>query len=293
MYPRPEVAAVVSRRLVSRPARARALARLARLAARGPAPRSRTAPIRERHRGAAAAHTVVVVAPVAAHVVISHRRHAATPRVAAAAATPTCVAAVTAHVIVAHPNLAFVSRRAAYASPRASNLTSVTIVIVTNRLATRTTHVSMLARLAGAGAGRLTSSRAPRRRATPCRRRRRGTVAVHTAIAVATAVVATARRLAARLLHTPTTAALHTAAPVVAAAATRALKARTPSLLRVAPCSPRLSPLCIQRPAALLTAYSSFGGGENAGTHIEARVAQGRSPPRCSAPLASQHAGGS
>ena len=161
MYPRPEVAAVVSRRLVSRPARARALARLARLAARGPAPRSRTAPIRERHRGAAAAHTVVVVAPVAAHVVISHRRHAATPRVAAAAATPTCVAAVTAHVIVAHPNLAFVSRRAAYASPRASNLTSVTIVIVTNRLATRTTHASMLARLAGAGAGRLTSSRAP------------------------------------------------------------------------------------------------------------------------------------
>ena len=95
-------AAVVARRLVSRPARARALARLARLAARGPAPRSRTAPIRERRRGAAAAHTVVVVAPAAAHVVISHRRHAATPRVAAAAATPTCVAVVTAHVIVAH-----------------------------------------------------------------------------------------------------------------------------------------------------------------------------------------------
>ena len=59
---------------------------------------------------------------------------------------PTC------HVIVAHPNLAVVSRRAAYASPRASNLTSVTTVIVTNRLATRTTHVSMLARLAVAGA---------------------------------------------------------------------------------------------------------------------------------------------
>ena len=49
----------------------------------------------------------------------------------------------------------------------------------------------MLARLAGAGAGRLTSSRAPRRRATPCRRQRRGTVAAHAAIAVATAVVAT------------------------------------------------------------------------------------------------------
>ena len=93
-----------------------------------------------------------------------------------------CVAIVTAHVIVAHPNLAVVSRRAAYASPRASNLTSVTIVIATSRLATRTTHVSTLARLAGAGAGRLTSSRAPRRRATPCRRQRRGTVAVHTAI---------------------------------------------------------------------------------------------------------------
>jgi hypothetical protein len=61
-------AIAVARRLVSRPARARALARLA---ARGPAPRSRTAPIRERHRGAAAAHTLVVVAPVAAHVVIS------------------------------------------------------------------------------------------------------------------------------------------------------------------------------------------------------------------------------
>ena len=39
---------LISRRLVSRPARARAPARLARLAARGPAPRSRTAPIRER-----------------------------------------------------------------------------------------------------------------------------------------------------------------------------------------------------------------------------------------------------
>ena len=65
------------RRLTSRRssrARARALARLARLAASGPAPRSRTAPIRERHRGAAAAHTLVVVAPDAAHVVISHRR---------------------------------------------------------------------------------------------------------------------------------------------------------------------------------------------------------------------------
>ena len=134
-------AIVVARRLVSRPARARALARLARLTARGPAPRSRTAPIRERHRGAAAAHTVAVVAPAAAHVVTSHRRHAATPRVAAAAATPTRVAAVTAHVIVAHPNLAVVSRRAAYAAPRASNLTSVTIVIATSRLATRTTHV--------------------------------------------------------------------------------------------------------------------------------------------------------
>ena len=39
--------AAVARRLVSHPARARALARLARLAARGPAPRSRTAPIRD------------------------------------------------------------------------------------------------------------------------------------------------------------------------------------------------------------------------------------------------------
>jgi hypothetical protein len=138
-------AIAVARRLVSRPARARALARLARLAARGPAPRSRTAPISERHRGAAAAHTLVVVAPAAAHVVISHRCHAATPRVAAAAATPASVAIVTAHVIVAHPDLAVVSRRVAYASPRASNLTSVTIVIATNRLATRTTHVSTLA----------------------------------------------------------------------------------------------------------------------------------------------------
>ena len=206
MYPRPEVAAVVSRRLVARPARARALARLARLArlaARGPAPRSRTAPIRERRRGAAAAHTLVVVAPVTAHVVFSDRRHAATPRVADAAATLTCVAIVTAHVIVAHLNRAAVSRRAAYASPRASNLTSVTIVVVTNRLATRTTHASMLARLAGASAGRLTCSRVPRRRATPCRRRRRSTAAVHTAVVVATVVVATARRLAARLCCTP------------------------------------------------------------------------------------------
>ena len=112
------------------PARARALARLARPAARGPAPRSRTAPGRERCRGAAAAHTLVVVAPVAAHVVISHRRHAATPRVAAAAATPPRVAIVTAHVIVAHPNLAVVSRRAAYASPRASNLTRAPAQVV-------------------------------------------------------------------------------------------------------------------------------------------------------------------
>ena len=93
---------------------------------------------------------------------------------------------------------------------------------------------SMLARLAGAGAGRLTSSRVPRRRATPCRRRRRSTVAVHTAIVVATVVVATARRLVARPPHTSTTATLHTAAPVVAAAATRALKARPPPRLRVA-----------------------------------------------------------
>ena len=54
-------AIAVARRLVARPARARALARLARHAARGPAPRSRTAPIRERHRGAAAAHTLVVL----------------------------------------------------------------------------------------------------------------------------------------------------------------------------------------------------------------------------------------
>ena len=58
--------------------------------------------------------------------------------------------------------------------------------------------------IAGAGAGRLTSSRVPRRRATPCRRRRRSTVAVHTAIVVATVVVATARRLVARLPHTST-----------------------------------------------------------------------------------------
>ena len=63
---------VVARRLVSRPARARALARLARIAARGPAPRSRAAPIRERRRGAAAAHTLVVVAPVAATYLITY-----------------------------------------------------------------------------------------------------------------------------------------------------------------------------------------------------------------------------
>ena len=48
--------------------------------------------------------------------------------------------------------------------------TELTIVIATNRLTTRTTHVSTLACLAGAGAGRLTSSHVPRRRATPCRR---------------------------------------------------------------------------------------------------------------------------
>ena len=106
---------------------------------------------------------------------------------------------------------------------------------ITNRLATRTTHVSMLACLAGAGAGRLTSSRVPWRRATPCRRRRRSTVAVHTAIVVANVAVATARRLVARPPHTSTTATLHTAAPVVTAAATRALKARPPPRLRVAP----------------------------------------------------------
>ena len=53
-------AIVVARRIVYRPARARALARLARLAARGPAPRSRTAPIRERRRGAAAALTYLL-----------------------------------------------------------------------------------------------------------------------------------------------------------------------------------------------------------------------------------------
>ena len=47
------LAIVVAAHLVPRPARARALARLARLAARGPAPRSRTAPSRERRRGAA------------------------------------------------------------------------------------------------------------------------------------------------------------------------------------------------------------------------------------------------
>ena len=129
-------------------------------------------------------------------------------------------------------------------------MTSVTIVIATSRLATRTTHVSTLACLAGAGAGRLTSSRVPRRRATPCRRRRRSTVAVHTAIVVATVVVATARRLVARLPHTSTTATLHTATLVVAAAATRALKARPPPRLRVAPCPPRLSPLCLQREEA-------------------------------------------
>ena len=79
-------------------------------------------------------HTILLLsafAPVAAHVVISHRRHAATPRVAAAAATPTRVAIVTAHVIVAHPNLAVVSRRAAYASPRAWSLTSVTTYLLT------------------------------------------------------------------------------------------------------------------------------------------------------------------
>ena len=51
-----------------------------------------------------------------------------------------CVATVTAHVIVAHLNRAAVSRHAADASPRASNPTSVTIVAVTNRLATRTTR---------------------------------------------------------------------------------------------------------------------------------------------------------
>ena len=50
---------------------------------------------------------------------------------------------------------------------RAPNLTSVTIVVVTNRLATRTTHASMLARLAGAGAGRLTPAAAPPLGAAP------------------------------------------------------------------------------------------------------------------------------
>ena len=72
-----------ARHVLPRPARARALARLARLAARGPAPRSRTAPSRERCVGC---------------------RHGS------------------------HSNRAAVSRRAAYASPRASNLTSATMV---------------------------------------------------------------------------------------------------------------------------------------------------------------------
>ena len=70
--------AAVARRLVSHPARARALARLARPAARGPAPRSRTAPIRERRRGAAAALTVVVVAPAAAPYLLT--TYLSTPR---------------------------------------------------------------------------------------------------------------------------------------------------------------------------------------------------------------------
>jgi hypothetical protein len=66
-----------SHRLSSRPlapvrALARSLVSLARLAARGPAPRSHTAPIRERRRGAAAAHTLVVVAPVAATYLITY-----------------------------------------------------------------------------------------------------------------------------------------------------------------------------------------------------------------------------
>ena len=48
------------------------------LAAAAAVPVVGAAPIRERRRGAAAAHTLVVVAPVAAHVVIFHRCHVLT-----------------------------------------------------------------------------------------------------------------------------------------------------------------------------------------------------------------------
>jgi len=118
---------IVARRIVSRPARARALARLA-VAPLPAAPPPGVAPLPAESGAGVPPRLPLSLSsrPSPAHVVISHRRHAATPRVAAAASTPTRVAVVTAHhVIVAHPNLAAVSlapRRLPYASPRASNL---------------------------------------------------------------------------------------------------------------------------------------------------------------------------
>ena len=112
----------VVRHLSPRLARTRVLVSHASLAARGPTLRSRTAPSRERRRGAAAAHTLAVVTPVVARAVTAHcRRSVAPPHpVAAATATPTHVATATAHVVTARLNHAAVSRRAVHISPRAT-----------------------------------------------------------------------------------------------------------------------------------------------------------------------------
>ena len=136
---------VAACRLVTRPARARTLARLTHLAARGPAPWSRAAPSRERCGGAA---TFAVVAPVVARVATAHRcRRAAMPHPAVAAATLTRVATTTAHfvsaatltrvatatahVVTARLNHAAVSRRAAPISPRATVVVATIIVVTT------------------------------------------------------------------------------------------------------------------------------------------------------------------
>ena len=137
----------VARHLSPRLARTRALVSHASLAARGPAPQSRTAPSRERRRGAAAARTFAVVAPAVARVVTAHRRRRAAmpyPAVAAAtltrvatttahlvaAATPTRVATVTAHVVSTRLNHTVVPRRTVHISPRATVFV-VTIIVVT------------------------------------------------------------------------------------------------------------------------------------------------------------------
>ena len=124
----------------SHPARARALARLA---GRGPAPRSRTAPSRERcmgcrrgshcracrRRRACRRPRRHLPPPPRRDASRRRRRH---PRHRRSPASLTCVAHLRRHRHRPRhrrsPNRAAVSRRAAYASPRASNLTSATMV---------------------------------------------------------------------------------------------------------------------------------------------------------------------